>query len=89
MVPVLPSAGMPAAPSGRRPSLPVSQRDLVGLGDVAGPDGSQSLAQALTGLTQELQGIGRGTLRSRAVRISLVLLNEVGLERRSDFVRGL
>ena len=42
------------------------QGDLVGFGDAAGLDGSQSFTQAFAGLPQELQRVGGGVLRSSA-----------------------
>jgi hypothetical protein len=64
----------------------VAQRDLARLADVASLDGSQSLAETLAGLPQELQRVGEGALRSGALRISLVLFDQVRLKSRSDFI---
>src|SRR6266571_4050704 len=68
------------------PGLPVAQGDLVGLGDVVGLDGSQSLAQAFARLPQQLEGVGGGALRGGALRISPVFLDEMGLQGCGDFV---
>jgi hypothetical protein len=46
----------------------VAQRDLVRPGDGASLDGSQSLAETLASLPQELERVGQGTLRSIADR---------------------
>src|SRR5207253_2840124 len=72
------SNGCPA--KGRRSAYPqvrlagswVPQRDPVRPGDAAGLDGSQSLAQTLASLPQELERVGEGALRGGALRISLV-----------------
>jgi hypothetical protein len=64
----------------------VAQRDLTRLADAASLDGSQSLAETLAGLPQELQRVGKGALRSGALRISLVLFDQVCLKGRSDFI---
>jgi hypothetical protein len=64
----------------------VAQRDLVRFGHVARLDGSQSLAETLAGLPQELQRVGEGALRGGALRISLVLFDQVCLKGRSDFI---
>ena len=64
----------------------VAQGDLVGLGDMVGLDGPESCAQALAGLPQQLEGVGSGALRSGALRISPVFLDEVGLQGCGDFV---
>jgi hypothetical protein len=69
--------------------LRVAQGDLVGLGYVVGLDRSQSLAQALASLPQQLKGIGGGTLRGAALRVSSVFLDEVGLQGCGDFVGRL
>ena len=71
------------------PRLLVAQGDLVGLGDVVGLDGSQSLTQAFASLPQQLEGVGRGAPRGGAVRISPVFLDEVGLQSCGDFVSRL
>ncbi len=49
-------------------------------------DGSQSLAETLASLPQELKRVGKGALRSGALRISLVLFDQVCLKSRSDFI---
>ena len=67
----------------------VAQGDLVGLGDVVGLDGSESHAQALASLPQQLEGVGGGALRGGALRISPVFLDEVGLQGCGDFVGRL
>jgi hypothetical protein len=54
----------PGAPAGSW----VAQRDPVRLGDAAGLDGSQSLAQTLASLPQELQRVGGGALRGGALQ---------------------
>jgi CspA family cold shock protein len=67
----------------------VAQRDPVRLPDAAGLDGSQSLAQTLTSLPQELERVGGGALRGGALRISLVLFDQVCLKGRRDLVGRL
>ena len=67
----------------------VAQGDLVRLGDGASLDGSQPLAETLASLPQELERVGEGALRSGALRISLVLFDEVCLQGRSDLVGRL
>jgi hypothetical protein len=69
--------------------LPVAQRDLVRLGDVIGLDCSQSFTQALASLSQQLERVGGGILGSTAIWISPVLLDEVSLKGRGDFVGRL
>src|ERR1700759_3013584 len=69
--------------------LLVTQGDPVGFGDAVGIDGPQSLAQPLTSLAQELERVGGGVLRGGAVRVRPVFLDEVGLQRGSDFVGRL
>src|SRR5580704_19769008 len=64
----------------------VAQGDLVRLGNVTGLDGPQPFTQSFAGLPQELERVGSGALRSGAIRISPVLLYEVCLKCRSDFV---
>ena len=64
----------------------VAQGDLVGLGNVTGLDGPQPFTQSFAGLPQELERVGSGALRSGAIRISPVLLDEVCLKCRRDFV---
>ena len=71
------------------PGLSVAQGDFVGLGDVVGLDGSESHAQALASLSQQLEGVGGGALRGGALRISPVFLDEMGLQGCSDFVGRL
>src|ERR1700743_3635403 len=68
------------------PGSPVAQRDLVRLGDVVGLDGPQPLAEALAGLPAEVGGVGEGVLRQGAGGVGAVLLDEVRLEGRGDFV---
>ena len=65
---------------------PVAQRDLVRLGDVIGLDCSQSFTKALASLSQQLERVSGGILDSATIRISPMLLDEVSLKRRSDFV---
>jgi hypothetical protein len=60
--------------------LLVTQGDLVRLGDVFGLDGSQSLAEALAGLPQELERVGGAILGRGAIWISPMFLDEVSLE---------
>jgi len=64
----------------------VAEGDLVELGDGVGLDRSQSLAEALASLPQELKRVRGRTLGSGAIRISPVLFYEVGLQGRSDLV---
>ena len=64
----------------------VAQGDLVGLGNVTGLDGPQPFTQSFACLAQELERVGSRALRSGAIRISPVLLDEVCLKCRSDFV---
>src|SRR5690348_13766462 len=67
----------------------VTQGDLVRLGDGVSLDGSQSVAETLASLPQELERVGEGARRSGALRISLVLFDEVCLQGRSDLVGRL
>ena len=67
----------------------VAQRDLVRLGDVAGLDGSQTLAETLASLSMALKRAGEGALRSGALRISVVLFEQACLKSRSDFTGRL
>jgi len=69
--------------------LPVAQRDLVRLGDVIGLDCSQSFTKALASLSQQLERVSGGILDSATIRISPMLLDEVSLKGRSDFVSRL
>ena len=62
---------------------------LVGVGDVVGLDGSQAQPQALASLPQQLEGVGRGTLRGGALRISAVFLDEMSLQSGGDLVDRL
>jgi hypothetical protein len=71
------------------PGLPVAQGDLVGLGDVVGLDGPQSLAKAFASLPQQLEGVGGRALWGGALRISPVFFDEVGLQGCGDFVGRL
>ena len=66
-----------------------AQRYLVGFGDVTGLDGSQAQPQALASLPQQLEGVGRGSLRGGALRISAVFLDEMGLQSGGDLVDRL
>ena len=67
----------------------VASRDLVALGDTVGFDSSQSFTQALTGLPQELERVGGRALRGSPIQVSAVLLDQVRLKRRGDFVGRL
>ena len=67
----------------------VAQGDLVRPGDVTGLNSPQPFTQSFASLPQELQRVAGGALRSGAIRISPVLLDEVCLKRRSDFVSCL
>ncbi len=67
----------------------VAQGDLVRLGDGASLDGSQSLAETLASLPQELERVGEGALRSGTLRISLVLFDAVYLQGRSGLSAAL
>jgi hypothetical protein len=67
----------------------VAQRDPVGLGDGVGLDGSEPLAQAVAGLAQELERVARGTPRGGALWAGPVLLDEMRLQCRSDFIGRL
>src|SRR6266566_2341552 len=69
--------------------LVVAQGDLVGLGDAAGVDGSQSVPQALARLPQELEGVGGGARRGGALRISSVFFDKVGLQGGGNLVGRL
>jgi hypothetical protein len=61
-----------------------AQGDLARLRDVAGPGGSQSLAETLASLPQEPERAGEGARRGGALRISPGLFDEVCLKGRSD-----
>jgi hypothetical protein len=63
-----------------------AQGDRVRPGDAVSPDGPQSVAEALPGLPEELEGVGGGVLSSGPVGISAVLFNEVRLKGGSDFI---
>jgi hypothetical protein len=63
----------------------VAQGDRVRLGDGVGRDRSQSFAEALASLPQELERVGGGILGNCAIRVSPMLLDEVSLKGRSDF----
>jgi hypothetical protein len=67
----------------------VAQGDFVGLGDVVSLDGSQSVAEALASLPQELEGVGGGAVRGRALGIGSVFFDEVCLQGRRNFVGRL
>ena len=54
-----------------------------------GLDRSQPFTEALASLSQQLERVGGGILGSAAIRISPMLLNEVGLQGRGDFVGRL
>jgi hypothetical protein len=75
------------AGAGRTPDGPVSQYGR--LGDVAGPGGSQSLAETLASPLQELERGGEGALRGGALRASVVLFDEACLKSRSNFTGRL
>src|SRR5215469_15095425 len=67
----------------------VAQRDLVRLRDAVGFDSSQSFTQPLTGLPQELERVGGPACRGSPIQVSAVLLDQVRLQRRGDFVSRL
>jgi len=67
----------------------IAQGDLVRLPDAFCLDASQSFAQALASLSQELERVGGGVLCGGAIQISLVLLEKVCLKGRRDFVGRL
>jgi hypothetical protein len=81
-----PRSGGQAWPVPGLPELWVAQGDHVGLGDIVGLDSPQSGTEAPAGLPEELEGVGGGVLRSGAIGISPVLLDEMGLQGGSDFV---
>jgi hypothetical protein len=56
---------------------------------VVGLDGSQAQAEAFASLPEQLEGVGRGTLRGGALGLSAVFLDEVGLQGGSDLVDRL
>jgi hypothetical protein len=67
-----------------RPLVP--QRDLVRWGDGVGLNGSESFAKALASLTQEPERVGGRTPWGSALRVGPVLLDEMGLKGRGDFI---
>jgi hypothetical protein len=69
-----------------RAELSIAQRDLVGLGDVVGLNRAQSLAEPLASLPQELERVCGGALRSGALRLCPVLLDQVRLKGCSDLI---
>ena len=69
--------------------LAAAQRDVVGLGDGVGRYGPEPFADTLPSLPEKLERVGERTLRGGALRISLVLFEEMGLEGGSDFVDAL
>jgi hypothetical protein len=69
--------------------LLVAQGDRVRLGDGAGLDRSESFAEALASLPQELERVGGGIAGNCAIRVSPMLLDEVSLEGCGDFVGRL
>jgi hypothetical protein len=73
----------------RRPGPLVAQRDLVGFGDGVGLDGSEPSAEALAGLAQELERVGRGTRRGSAFRVGPMLFDQMRLQGRGDFIGRL
>jgi len=56
---------------------------------VIGLNRSQSFTKALASLSQQLERVSGGILGSATIRISPVLLDEVSLKGRSDFVSRL
>jgi hypothetical protein len=79
--------GSEGPPEGR--ALLVAQRDPVRPGDVIGLNRPQSLTKALASLSQQLERVRGGILGSAAIRISPVLLDEVSLKSRGDFIGRL
>jgi hypothetical protein len=67
----------------------IAQRDLVGLGDVVSLNRSQSLAEPLSSLPQELERICGGALRSGTLWTCAVLLDQVGLKGCGDLIGRL
>jgi hypothetical protein len=63
-----------------------AQGDVVGFGDGVGLDGSEAVAKALAGLPQQVERVGGRTPRSSALWGGPVLLDEVRLKGRSDFI---
>ncbi len=76
----------PVSRTGAAVESPVTQGDVVGLGDAVGLDSPQAFAQAFASLPQELERVGGATLGSGPLQISSVLLDEVCLKSCSDFV---
>jgi hypothetical protein len=68
---------------------PIAQRDIVRLGDAVGLDRPEPLAEALASLAQKLERVRGRTPRSCALGICPVLLDQVCLESRSDFIDRL
>lgn len=56
---------------------------------MVGLDGAQPPAQTLPGLPQQPERDGGRALRGGALRISAVLLDEMGLQGRGHFIRRL
>jgi hypothetical protein len=63
-----------------------AQRDLVGFGDGLGVDSSEPAAKALASLPQQIERVGGRTPRSSALRVGPMLLDEVRLKGRGDFI---
>lgn len=63
-----------------------AQGDLAGFGAGVGLDGSEPVAEALASLPEQIERVCRGTPRSRAVWVGSVLLDEVRLKGRGDFI---
>ena len=66
-----------------------AQGDVVGFGDGVGLDRSEPVAKALASLPEQIEGVGGRTPRGRAVWVGAVLLDEVRLKSRGDFIGSL
>jgi hypothetical protein len=64
----------------------ITQGDLVGLRDAVGLHSPKAFAQTLAGLPQELERVSGAALDSVTLQISPMLLDQVRLKSRSDFV---
>jgi len=69
--------------------LLIAQRDLVRLGDVVGLDRSESLAEPLAGLAQELERVSGWTPGSCPLRLCPVFLDQMCQKGCSDFIGSL
>lgn len=75
----------------RLPGIQISgplaaQRDLVGFGDGVGPDSSEPVTEALASLPEQIERVGGRAPRRSALWVGPVLLDEMRLKGRGDFI---